>query len=63
MDHERYRSAIELIAGLAPDARSFRTDRSGRRRENMSQADLAWAILADLVDPDVVGQDRRNELR
>lgn len=60
---DRYKSALELIAGLAPDARFFWTDQSGRRRENMSAADLARAILAGLVEPDAVGQDRRSELR
>jgi len=63
MADNRYKTALELIAGLAPDSRFFWTDRGGRLREHMSAADLARAVLSDLVQLETIGQDRRSEGR
>jgi hypothetical protein len=63
MEQDRYKAALELIAGLPRDALFYWTDRSERLRERMTAADLARAVLADQLDLGEVKHERRETPR
>jgi hypothetical protein len=63
MDADRYKAALELIAGLPRECLFFWTDRGGRLRERMTAADLARAILSNQLDLGDVKQERRDTPR